>query len=662
MFHTPFSRPLLLVALVLASAQGAYGQISAREKFASLVVPPAKEVELRELRAGVDLQVRNTTDKPFTARLQVVNDGRNLPISRLIDVSTGFSVPPGGTLLQITSAVQEGAVRPGRYSGIVQALNPAGRPIGKLAIEVKVLAQLAPAESVWTASVAKFAWRPMARTAHSQQAERRCAPLESDSKDWLEQVGLLPCVRDNVIPLRASDADREFLPAAFNALSRRKLLGIVHNADGHDDALVWWTGTALKRNAATPWPGVEMEFVGLDEPGLYKGRIQLPLEAGSRVVQLSVRVSHDWPLVLIPIMLGVLLSMWLRYYIRKGQVVLGLRERRTRLVVRLDGLTARLAAVDDEYPEAGRFRVDTSVADHLRASDQAIKMLSRSRAAAEVDDREATRIASELSALESLLDRWCELADALERSGAALQQFDTISRDAALGAARAQEVKARTDVAGLLVSAELADAPAVAARRRDLLHAADFLERWCGVGSRLVEVKETVSGDVLKRLADDLWAASTPGALELVEQKVRGQVPSGTVSAPKVSLLRRLRPRVAVPAVVGRSPRAEAEDDAARWNLLARWAAATPAERIALRLAAQRVGSEILAGIIAFLVAAVTALADLYTTNAYFGTLNDYVLAALWGFGTKVGLDMVRETAETGRLPLAGLFKARAAA
>lgn len=50
-------------------------------------------------------------------------------------------------------------------------------------------------------------------------------------------------------------------------------------------------------------------------------------------------------------------------------------------------------------------------------------------------------------------------------------------------------------------------------------------------------------------------------------------------------------------------------------------------------------------------VAAATGLNQLYFVDGGFGTMKDYMVALLWGFGTKMGLDTVRTAVEAGRLP-----------
>jgi hypothetical protein len=55
--------------------------------------------------------------------------------------------------------------------------------------------------------------------------------------------------------------------------------------------------------------------------------------------------------------------------------------------------------------------------------------------------------------------------------------------------------------------------------------------------------------------------------------------------------------------------------------------------------------------LLTFAVVALTGLSELYFGAEYFGAPHQYLLAFLWGFGGKLGLDVVRTAIVTQELP-----------
>jgi hypothetical protein len=520
-----------------------------------------------------------------------------------------------------------------------------------------VPAYLPPAETTWTATISKFALMATRRAGRSQQAETRCAAATRKWPGRPADVGLVPCVRDNIIPLRLNSSDRDNLPRAFDSVSAPVLLGVIKNESAQDHAMVWWTGSPLGEPATgLSWPGVEMEFVGVDEPGEYTGTIRMPLEAGGLPVMLSVRMTHHWPLVLLPIMLGVALSMWLRSYVRKRQGVLALRERRAQLVVRAERVDILFSRLDEEVPDAERFRLDAGIQDRMRQADRRIRSLIRSRGPAERDETERAAIDMELTLLEGTLSAWEELVEGLQRVGTLLAELDEASAALPEPDPSGQVPELRGTAEGVLALVPLGTDEAVHEHCNHVGEAVYLLERWVELAR---EAADLASQEGIADAAGALRLAVDLREMERVDRSLRGiraaanlprrfRLRSAAVASRDFSVTRAAKKGDAV-VVPGRHAARSAPrvgKGPALW--LKELVYGTPAERIARRAWLARSGSELAAGLLAFAVASVTALSELYTSKSYFGTLDDYVLAALWGFGTKLGLDAVRSALEGG--------------
>lgn len=676
--------PVLATALVLGAAS-AGAQLTRRtagegvRQFpVSFVETDTLRLEFYALQAGEDLRLTAKGTDTVRLRLRVLDTGSGRPLSRLVALPRDRLFSPGNALLELRSTVPHDSLVPGEYSGTVQLLDRDDKPVGERPLLVTVPARVRPAERQWAVTVYKFTVFAGWRAGFSQQAETRCAPRDSYWTSRFPDPRPAPCVRDNVLPLRLPARDAAYVPEAFQTPSEAQLLGVIENKAAKDHAMVWWTGNPLGAPPRVGSPGVEMQFVGMDEPGEYTGTIQLPPEAGSGSVALSVKVTHHWTLVLLPIMLGVALSMWLRRFVRKRQALLALRERSTQLVVRAEQVDSRLTQLDDEVEDAARLRVEPSVTDRLRQVNRRIRVLALSRAPAERSDAERDAIDAEVTALEATLSAWEELVDALQRLGGLLGGFDDVTTRLPGRAGPGDVPLLRESAVAALKTAALDTDDAVRARCVLAAQQADLLERWSVLAEEAVRLGGGKAAGVDAASAA-LFAAADLAALEDVDRQLHGVASAAGSPRPRKGLFRLRLPRrqpaapldvadaPAAGGLAGDAPVADAVD--AGVPVAEEWTAAapqgrplrdlvrrvshfffggTPAERVARRAWIVRSVSELAAGVLAFAVAAVTALSELYTAKPYFGTLDDYVLAVLWGFGTKLGIDAVRGALEGG--------------
>ncbi len=662
-----FLAPVLATALALGAAS-AGAQVIRRASVATEGVRPfpvrfqeldTVRLEFHALHAGQDLRLKTSGSDTVRARLRVMDAGSGRPLSRLLALPQDRLFSPGNSLLELRSAAIHDSLVAGEYSGTVQLLDRDGKLVGERPLLVTVPALVRPAERQWAATVYKFTVFSAWRAGFPQQSETRCAPRDSYWTARFPDPRPAPCVRDNVLPLRLAARDARYVPEAFRVPSEPVLLGVIENKAAKDHAMVWWTGNPL---GAPPRmggaPGVEMQFVGMDEPGEYTGNVQLPPEAGSGTVALVVKVTHHWTLVLLPIMLGVALSMWLRRYVRKRQAVLSLRERSTQLVVRAEHVDRRLAQLDDEVEDAARLRVDVAVTDRLRQADRRIRALALSRAPAERNDAERDAVDAEITALEAALGGREELVDALQRVGGLLGEFDDLTARLP-GRARLGDVPAvRTTAVAVLKAAVLDTDAAVHARCTLATQQADLLEWWSGLAEEAVRLGAGKAAGVNAASAA-LFAAADSDALEEVDRTLHRIAAAAQSPRPRRGLfrLRSLRRQTvgadAAVAAVEAEEWAPAAQRSRPLRELSRRVShflygGTPAERVARKAWIVRSVSEFMAGALAFAVASVAALSELYTNKTYFGTLDDYVAAALWGFGTKLGIDAVRGALEGG--------------
>ncbi|HEX2077138.1 MAG TPA: hypothetical protein VHG08_05500 [Longimicrobium sp.] len=656
--------PVLATALVLGAAS-AEAQLMRRttapgegiRQFpVAFLEPDTLRLEFHALQAGEDLRLKTTGTDTVRVRLRVLDTGSGRPLSRLLALPQDRLFSPGNALLELRSTVPHDSVVPGEYSGTVQLLDRDSKLVGERPLRVTVPARVRPAERQWAVTVYKFTVFAGWRAGFSQQAETRCAPRDSYWTSRFPDPRPAPCVRDNVLPLRLPARDAAYLPEAFRTPSEAELLGVIENKAAKDHAMVWWTGNPLGAPPKVGSPGVEMQFVGMDEPGEYTGTIQLPPAAGSGPVALSVKVTHHWTLVLLPIMLGVALSMWLRRYVRKRQALLALRERSTQLVVRAEQVDRRLTQLDDEVEDAARLRVDVAVADRLRQVNRRIRVLALSRAPAERNDAERDAIDAEVTALEATLGAWEELVDALRRVGELLREFDDVTARLPGRAGLGDVPALRGTAVAVLKTAALDTNDAVYARCVLATQQADLLERWSVLAEEAVRLGAAKAAGV-DAAAAALFAAADVAALEEVDRSLHRIASAARSPRPRSGLfrLRLSRRQTAVQDA--------ADADAEEWTAAAPqgrpfrdlgrrvshfFFGGTPAERVARQAWIVRSVSELAAGVLAFAVAAVTALSELYTAKPYFGTLDDYVVAVLWGFGTKLGIDAVRVALEGG--------------
>jgi hypothetical protein len=485
---SPLIAPVLATALVLGAASADAQLKGVRQFPVTFVEPDTLRLEFYALQAGEDVRLTTKGTDTVRARLRVLDAGGGRPLSRLLALPQDKLFSPGNTLLELRSAAIHDSLIAGEYSGTVQLLDRDGKLVGERPLLVTVPALVRPAERQWAATVYKFTVFSAWRAGFPQQSETRCAPRDSSWTARFPDPRPAPCVRDNVLPLRLAARDARYVSEAFRVHSKPVLLGVIENEKAQDHAMVWWTGNPLGSPPRTGSPGVEMQFVGMDEPGVYTGNIQLPPEAGSGTVALVVKVTHHWTLVLLPIMLGVALSMWLRRYVRKRQAVLSLRERSTQLVVRAEHVDRRLAQLDDEVEDAARLRVDVAVTDRLRQADRRIRALALSRAPAERNDAERDAVDAEVTALEAALVGWEELVDALQRVGRLLGEFDDLTARLPARAGLGDVPAVRTTAVAVLKAAVLDTDAAVHARCTLATQQADLLEWWSGLAEEAVRL------------------------------------------------------------------------------------------------------------------------------------------------------------------------------
>lgn len=688
------------------------------------------KLTLADLAAGRDVLIRNPTAR--TSLRLIVEDRREThPLSQVLTI--GDTVPavrggtwrrPGINRVRLTAAVAR--PKPGIYEGRLVVADT-GRPVQR-EVQITVPEALpARADTAWTASIYKAAVAPPLRAWMFENAEGRCARDTRDRQGFSASAlagGLRyvmgTCARDNVIPLTGART-RGTLARTDSAAAKKTdsagvvthrpaqtLLGVLHSEKGNDQALVWWTGDSL--NASGARQGVELQFTSFDHPGQYSGKIDLAGAGAEGIVSLRVRVTHDWPLALLAIAIGVYLSWWLRNYIRTRRAVLQMQATAAELVSRIEAANHQLRQVDSDEAGYLEYPVDESLLTRLRALERELQQHAYDGTVLEPGKPEHDTLRQQLNTCEQEVLVWEALAGVLAELRVQLV------------AAAEMEARLRpSDFAVLLARVETvfdgkrlptADVAALTARARDEL---DAVRCWNEVAQNASQLKKTLdaaaadeegrtaSAAALEAALAELWASSDAEAAKRAGPKVAA---AGKLYKPKKFKLPAsifgvgIKPAAAPPAAQGAPGKpgtwfapapappgnegvmsgpfrlpveggaantAESEEvdvqarereqlrarnhEALKKQLARRTEDRQKAQDHRNHAEALRKRNERRYFWLTVGVAAATGLNQLYFKDGGFGTMQDYMVALLWGFGTKMGLDTVRTAVEGGRIP-----------
>lgn len=688
------------------------------------------KLTLADLAAGRDVLIRNPTAR--TSLRLIVEDRREThPLSQVLTI--GDTVPavragtwrrPGINRVRLAAALAQ--PKPGTYEGRLVVADT-GRPVQR-EVQITVPEALpARADTAWTASIYKAAVAPPLRAWMFENAESRCARDNRDRHGFSASAlagGLRylmgTCARDNVIPLTGAQT-RGTLARTDSAAARKTdsagvvthrpaqtLLGVLHSEKGNDQALVWWTGDSLNVSGARQ--GVELQFTSFDHPGQYSGKIDLARAGAEGIVSLRVRVTHDWPLALLAIAIGVYLSWWLRNYIRTRRAVLQMQATAAEVVSRIEAANDQLRQVDSDEAGYLEYPVDESLLTRLRALERELQQHAYDGTVLEPGKPEHDTLRQQLNTCEQEVLVWEALASVLAELRVQL-----------VAAAELEAQLRPSDFAVLLARVETvfdgkrlptAEVAALTARAKGEL---DAVRCWNEVAQNASQLKKTLDAAA----ADEEGRADAAAALEIALAELWGSSDAEAAkrAGPKVAAAGKLykpkkfklpasifgvgiKPAAAPPAaqgapgkpgtwfapapappgnegamsgpfrlpVEGGDPKTAENNEVdvqarEREQLRARNHEALKkqlARRTEDRQKAQdrhndtealRKRNERRYFWLTVGVAAATGLNQLYFKDGGFGTMQDYMVALLWGFGTKMGLDTVRTAVEGGRIP-----------
>jgi hypothetical protein len=438
--------PALLLSLLALSACGGNeqdeqaakntSQDSSRTAAAPALVWPARddtrprvhapeplELTFEQLQAGGRVLIHNPIPRDTSVRILVEDSSATAPLTQLlkgeqkVTLYGGTARQPGGTTV---SLVADTFARPEADTVLGFLLVDDGKPDPYRHKVRIIVAEPRPASALgdtgtWTASIYKLAPLPGVRARFFDNAEARCSrdtkhrtgfAKTGFSRQMNELMGA--CLRDNVIPLAGARSDTA--RKAMDPAPRHTLLGVLREENGKDEGLVWWTGDTLSTGTGT---GVELHFTSMDHPGAYKGRISLAGAGAQGVVSLNVRVTHDWPLALLVIILGVCLSTWLRAYVRTRRAVLDVQVASTKLMARITQTDRVLRQLDSPEPGKHPYAVDVRLRREVQSIERSIQRLARDEAALDPGKPDHDALRKRLDACYDRVTAWEDFAETL---------------------------------------------------------------------------------------------------------------------------------------------------------------------------------------------------------------------------------------------------------
>lgn len=673
--------------------------------------PTALKVTLDELRTLSGVLLRNPR-AGRKVRLAVADSMDDMPLSRVLKPSADLVPVGGGTrarpriaMLRLKAVDDTARLIPGDYLGHLVAEDSAGTELARRGVVVSVPepAVMQAANATWTTEVFKFAPLSRLRARTSETSELRCAKDQRTPgifPEWTRKV-MGPCVRDNEIPVRivgpwawprgADSVARRQPMLGKDSVRRhaRVLLGVLQQKDSIDRAVVWWTGTPIDSGGPGEAAGVQLDFTSLDHPGEYRGTVSLASVGGTGEVELRVRVTHDWPYVVLAIFMGVWLSTWLRSYVRTRRAVLELEETRVRLVSTIEATDLAFRALDRPLDGKHPYEVDAALLGELHRMDLRIRRHARDRTPLEPGSDENQKLRGELDTCEKQVAAWEKFLDVLQALRCAL---DHAARTATTLSPESPEPglfkAAEERFAGSTLTTEQ-----LAAVHQQVEASCRLITSWGEVADGALALrnagavptskveKQAAAGRELDAAVQSLFDAETAGAVDGVSTKLGEiKVRLGTAQpwfGQRMANAVRLGRNVASPAAGGDSAEeAAAAAEAARVRLVPReiaslgvpipfrngkkmvWAwgvvaRSDPGERERSARQGRQV-NDAFYFVVTTVVAVLTGFNELYLDSFGFGTMRDYLLAVLWGFGAKLGIDTVRVAVEGGRIPWPG--------
>jgi hypothetical protein len=669
---------------------------------------------LKELADGRHVLIRNPTERAGL-RVEIQDERETHPLSSVLKLDTPLVLPKGtrdrpSTALVRLTALTTSDARPGTYEGRLLVSDTDGVHAER-AVRITVPERLpapltAAGDTGWTSAVYKLALLPAARAYFLDNAEGRCARDNRDRQGFAAtrraaalRFVMGTCTRDNVVPLEgaltrgtkprpnarsdsAKAAQANTGSTADPVIVERPaqvLLGVLHAEKGGDQALVWWTADPLKVGGSRQ--GVELQFTSLDRPGSYYGKIDLARAGAEGIVGLRVQMTHDWFFAMLAIGLGVVLSWWLRNYVRTRRAVLRMQETSAELVSRIETADAELQSLDSRRGGYQPYAVDESLLVRLHRVDRKLQQHAYDGVVLEPGKADHDALRTELEQCEESVITWEEFAAALHRLRTEL--------DSASDAASTWAAGAPAETPHLLAEAEklfdgdrLATA-ALAPLDETVANAAEDVCSWREVAQAAVDLRTRLAGvgagdpqagttgAALTAAVAELWAAADaagvkgaaaaigkadeqfrPGTkarvFKLLGVEAGQSAPVAPAAAPAMAASSDTAPGHAQD--VPQDPDGSAVRGAAPGAAGKRVPAQTAMER-RRQAESRRKWNDILYFGVTLLVAVATGFNELYLDAFGFGTMQDYMVALLWGFGTKMGLDTVRAAVEAGRLP-----------
>lgn len=648
------------------------------------------KLTLADLRRGPTVMLRNPADSTKVTVL-VEDSLESAPLSQLLAppaagvvLRAGTPQRPSRTVLRLTAAGDTARAREGAYPGYLVAQDSAGAELARRPVIVTIPPppSVTASASTWTTEVFKFALVPWWRARYNENAEMRCAPdrRRAEERGMLSRSGITllgPCIRDNTLPVAVADTGK------FR-MGDRILLGVLQQKDSVDRALVWWNGWPVAQPGKAA--GVELDFTSLDQPGEYRGTVDLATIGGTGKVDLRVRVTHDWPYVVLAILFGVLLSTWLRRYVRTRRAVLELEESRAAYVARIEEADLAFRALD--RPRDGKipYEVEAALLGELQRLEHRIRRHSRDGTPLEPGNEENERLRASLDGCEKSLVAW-------ERF---LRLLQGLREDVDRGNELA--LRLRPDLPERVALFDRAEAhfggKPLSTEELAAVHAAvhatsRLVKSWLEVGDCALSLRQSgahrgaaadaaAAGDKLDLAVLALFAAADAEALDKVADELNRIELHASGGRPSLGqrMINTVLRRPATPAPQS-AAEAEAEEarerEEAEVRLVKRqvgsvgvpipfmkgermvWAwgvvsSTDPGER-ERRATQGRQLSDLLYFGVTTMVAVLTGFNELYLDAFGFGTMQDYLVAVLWGFGAKLGIDTVRAAIESRSLP-----------
>lgn len=705
------ARVLALVVLFCTSPVAATAQREgkppprSRLPAVSFAARDTLRLDVEELEAHRRVVLGSGATRDLPVRLRIEDADERFPLSRVLAADTGVVVLRPGANTLLLSLRDFATVPTGSYRGDVVVRDTASKQLARRPVEVSVaLPPAHPTESEWTTEVYRAAlfpeWR--AELGWFERGAVRCAPSRVE-RSALGRIffGLAgTCIRDNVVPV-PEDSLRKV------AASSRSVIGVLAHTDTawKDLGFVTWTGEQPPLTPDGKGRGVELDFTSFDYPGVYRGRIDLAPGARGGEVDVSVRVTHALLFPFLAIFLGVLLSSLLRRYLRVKRALLQLQEDTSRVMARFGAVREEFLRSVGETPAAG-YGVEESLRARVQQLEESIRGLRRSSNALEKGNEAYDRVVAELDACRKQVEEWpgfgrqlASLARALDTANAELagEQPPGRSRTGAPeGFTRAGELLRGRPLRMDEVEARMAEVQKADAfvrewrrlNRRALLLKTRIRALQTGPRRPLTDGEAATLASVEKKFVGawvELWDAEDSEALGLNRTRDDLNAAYGGIE-PLLSLLPDGEVRQEAEeageggsgvllAAGGGERSGEREEDRPegpwqqktysvpltrtrvlhwQWPVIAEVRAGesrTTAESRNRRVSGAIRRQELAYGALTLGVAALTGLNELYFDKPFFGTAHDYVLAILWGFGTRLGFDVVRSTLENGRLP-----------